>query len=138
MAMFQNPQLGPKEKGSTETFIGPSVKLEGNFSGEGDVVIEGMMIGNLTTKGDIRVGQGASIEAEIKTKNALIAGKIKGNVNVSNHLKLASSAIVNGDIRAASLAVDEGAVVNGKIIMTRERSAKEPSTPEQSVDKSKA
>ncbi|OGY90096.1 MAG: hypothetical protein A3B30_03340 [Candidatus Komeilibacteria bacterium RIFCSPLOWO2_01_FULL_52_15] len=136
--MFQNPPQTQKDKGSAETFIGPSVKLEGNFSGEGDVVIEGVMTGNLATKGDIRVGQGASIEAEVRSKNALIAGKVKGNITIGGHLKLASSAIINGDIRTFSLAIDEGAVVNGKIIMGKEKPIKDALSSDMPVDKSKA
>lgn len=123
--MFNPNTKDMREQTNAETFIGPSVKLEGNFTGDGDVVIEGMLIGNLTTKGDVRVGANAMIEAEVRAKNATIAGKLKGNLTVSNNLKLTGTSNISGDIKAMTLAIDEGAVINGKILMSRDRSAKD-------------
>jgi len=113
---------------SAETFIGPSVKLEGNFSGEGDVVIEGMLVGNLVTKGDVRVGTNAVIEAEVQAKNANVAGKVRGNI-IANLLKLTATASIQGDIKAMALSIEEGAVVNGKINMSREKLDRGPQAP---------
>jgi len=110
---------------SVETFIGPSVKLEGNFTAEGDVVVEGILIGTMTTQGNIRVGPQASIEATIQAKNATIAGNIKGNVRIDNSLKVSSSASIHGDIKTASISIEEGAVVNGKISMRKDKTGKE-------------
>jgi len=115
---------------SAETFIGPSVKLEGNFSGDGDVVIEGILVGHLSTLGDVRVGQNAVIEAEIKAQSATIAGKIKGNVITTNSLKIMSSASIHGDIKTMSLTIEDGASINGKINMSKDKIAKEISSTE--------
>ncbi|MBT4495313.1 hypothetical protein HOC73_01045, partial [bacterium] len=38
---------------SIETVIGPSVKVEGDFSGQGDIVVEGIVLGSLKTKGHL-------------------------------------------------------------------------------------
>lgn len=124
--MFNNQREGGVATGvNTETFIGPSVKLEGTFTGEGDMVVEGMLVGTIATKGDIRVGTNALIEADITATNATIAGKVKGNVTVHAALKLLATAHVGGDIKAASLSVESGAVINGKLQMTKEKVAKE-------------
>jgi cytoskeletal protein CcmA (bactofilin family) len=117
-----SPAAKETQKGSgPETFIGPSVKLEGNFSAEGDVVVEGILMGTLTTQGDVKVGPQATIEAEVRAKNAYIAGRIKGNVMVSNSLRIASTAIILGDIKTLALSVEEGAQLNGKLFMSREK-----------------
>ena len=110
---------------NAETFIGPSVKLEGNFSGDGDVVVEGILVGTLNTRGDVRIGGNAVIEAAVSAKNATVAGKIKGNLNISNELKLTGTASITGDIRTGSLAVEQGAVLNGKILMGKEKNTRE-------------
>lgn len=121
--MFSSTPAGKEvqKNGGPETYIGPSVKLEGNFTAEGDVVVEGILIGTISTQGDIRVGPQATIEAEIRAKNAYIAGKIKGNLAISNSLKIAGSAVILGDIKTLSLAVEEGAQLNGKLFMSREK-----------------
>lgn len=134
--MFSNQSRETAQAGSVETLIGPSVKLEGNFSGEGDVVVEGFLIGNLTTKGDVRVGPQAQIEAEIKAKNATIAGRVKGNLTLTS-LSLTSTATITGDIKTASLSVEEGAVINGKVMMGKEKPNREHAPLEAATDKAK-
>ena len=137
MAMFANQGREGDASLGAETHIGPSVKMEGTFAGDGDVVIEGILVGQLSTKGDLRVGPQASIEAELRSKNATIAGKVKGNITVTNSLKLAPTANVSGDIKALSLSVDDGAVINGKLIMCREKTSRENGTHEPIADKPK-
>ena len=44
--MFNKNQSSIPQK-NVETIIGPSVKLEGNFKGEGDLLIEGILVGKL-------------------------------------------------------------------------------------------
>lgn len=107
-----------------ETFIGPQVRVQGDFSGEGNVRVEGSVVGNLHTKGDVTVGQQAVIEAELKAHNALVAGKVKGNLTVTQSLTLQATANVLGDIKAVSLIVEEGAVINGRIVMSKEKAEK--------------
>ena len=100
-----------------ETIIGPSVKVEGDFSGDGDVIVEGIVSGNLKTKNHLKVMQGAKIQAEIEAKSAFIAGDIIGNINVADDLELTASAKIKGDISANIISVERGAVLNGKITM---------------------
>lgn len=135
--MFTSPSREGMQPSAAETHIGPSVKVEGNFSGDGDVVIEGVLMGTLSTKGDVRVGTNAVIEAEVKAKNATIAGKVRGNITTSNHLKLMSTAGVSGDIKAMTLTIEEGAVVNGKIMMSHDKFQKDLPVAEPRKEKAK-
>jgi cytoskeletal protein CcmA (bactofilin family) len=113
--MFK-PEEGNKNQ-STETIIGLSVKVEGDFIGEGNVVVEGVVIGNLKTKNNLRVGDQAKIQAKVEAENAQIAGEITGNISVSQFLDIKASAKINGDINAAILAIEKGAKINGRISM---------------------
>ena len=83
--MFAKNQPTTSQK-SIETIIGPSVKVEGNFKGEGDLVIEGILVGDLQTKNNLKVGQNAIVDANIKANNAFISGKIKGNIIVKGKI----------------------------------------------------
>ncbi|HPI67019.1 MAG TPA: polymer-forming cytoskeletal protein [bacterium] len=100
-----------------ETIIGPSVKVEGDFNADGNVIIEGQMIGNLKTQKGLRVGEGAKIKANISAENAWVGGEIVGNINILDHLELASGAVIKGDIEAENLTVATGAKINGQIKM---------------------
>ncbi|MFH0856831.1 MAG: polymer-forming cytoskeletal protein [bacterium] len=111
----------PSEKNSQdseiETIIGPSVKVEGDFVGEGNVIVEGFVSGALKTNKNLKVGEKAKILANIKATNALIAGEVNGNINIEGTLELTATAKVNGDIKAKIMVIAAGAIFNGKCEM---------------------
>jgi len=116
------------EYGGGETIIAQGVKLEGDFKSEGNVVVEGEVNGTLTTTNDLRVAEGARINANTKAQSAVIAGEINGNLKIGEKLELLASAKINGDVDAKILSVTPGAIVNGKISMGDVAPASEPIT----------
>ncbi|MDD5040279.1 MAG: polymer-forming cytoskeletal protein [Patescibacteria group bacterium] len=122
MALFSNQTEGSSE---TETIIGPSVKVEGNFKSEGNISVNGFVQGSITTSADLRVGQNAKIKAEVAAKNLFLQGEIRGNVIVSDKAQLSSTAKVLGNITTKILSVEEGAVINGKCTMLHEQQESE-------------
>jgi cytoskeletal protein CcmA (bactofilin family) len=105
------------EFGGSETIIAQGVKLEGDFKSEGNVVVEGEVNGSLTTSNDLRVSEGARINANTKAQSAVIAGEINGNLKITDKLELLATAQINGDIDAKTLSVTPGAIINGKLSM---------------------
>jgi len=97
-----------------ETIIGEGVKVEGTFNAFGDVIIKGELTGSLETENNLSVKDRGKVEADIRAKNALIAGEIKGNLDVEEKIELSSTAKVFGDINCRVLAINEGAVLNGR------------------------
>ncbi|MBI4089977.1 MAG: polymer-forming cytoskeletal protein [Candidatus Kerfeldbacteria bacterium] len=116
MAMFTREEPGDR---SAETVIGPSVKVEGNFVGSGNVVVEGSVTGTIRTSKDLRVGEGAKIKADIEAANVTVAGEVHGNVKANGRLDLGPSAKVFGNVETMSLTVANGAVLNGKCTMVK-------------------
>lgn len=117
---------------SVETVIGPSVKVEGDFVGQGDVVVEGTVVGNLKTDGNLRVGPQAEITAEVAAANAFVAGKIHGDVAVGGALEIAETAAITGDVSCSSISVEAGATLNGHVSMrgaATQRGKKQASLP---------
>jgi len=101
------------EEGENETIIGPSVKVDGDFLSEGNVLVQGVVNGSLKTKGNLRVGEGAKIKANIDAHNAIVEGEVKGNVSVQDNLELGGSAVIEGDIITKILSIEPGAILNG-------------------------
>lgn len=101
----------------TDTIIGPSVKVEGDFVTEGNVIVEGTICGTIKTSKSLKVGPTSKIFANIWADNALIAGEIQGNLNISDKLELTSSAKIFGDIKTGNLSIAPGAILNGKCQM---------------------
>jgi cytoskeletal protein CcmA (bactofilin family) len=112
-----------ENKGGTkdaETVIGPSVMVKGNLNSSGNIIIEGILKGGIKTAGEVYVGDKAQITADVEAKTARIGGEIRGNLNIQELLYISSTAKIFGDINCASLAVEQGAVINGKFSMGKD------------------
>lgn len=116
MSVFTRSSEGsPRE---AETVIGPSVKVEGNFAGSGNVVVEGNFNGTLKTSQNLRVGSEAKVKADVEAANAYVAGEIRGNLKVAGRTELTASAKVFGNIETKVVSIEPGALFNGKCVMT--------------------
>jgi len=107
-----------------ETIIGPSVKVKGNFHGQGNIIIEGQVEGSIKTDKYLLVGEKAEITASIEVGEAKIAGIVTGNISVKGYLEIAATAKINGDINAHEVSIEKGGVVNGKLTTGNEKSRK--------------
>jgi cytoskeletal protein CcmA (bactofilin family) len=103
-----------------ETIIGPSIKVKGNFNGQGNIVVEGILEGSLKTNGDVFIGDRAKISASIEAKEARIGGEVSGNIKIKKHAEIVASAKIFGDIECSSMSVERGAIFNGKCVMIAE------------------
>lgn len=113
--MFSRDEQPAAGGRSAETIIGPSIKVEGNFIGQGNIVVDGAVVGTLKTSEDITVGPEANIEADVEGRNMHVAGKIKGNLKINGKLDLSSSAVITGDVEAEVLSMEAGASFNGRL-----------------------
>ena len=105
------------ETSEVETIVGPSVKVEGDFVSQGNVLIQGIVAGTVKTERHLEVQEGAKIAANVRAASAKISGEIRGNVKVKEVLELTPSARVIGDVDAKILIVAAGAVLHGRCTM---------------------
>ncbi|OGY80053.1 MAG: hypothetical protein A3B74_05390 [Candidatus Kerfeldbacteria bacterium RIFCSPHIGHO2_02_FULL_42_14] len=111
--LFKSPQ---SHSATPETIIGPSIRVEGQLIGEGNVTVEGSIMGMLKTTKDVYIGDKAKLQADIEAQNIIIAGEIKGNVKVYGKIEIKSSARIIGDIEAGIISVETGAMIKGKCV----------------------
>lgn len=102
---------------NAETIIGPSIKVKGNFHGDGNIVVEGIVEGNIKTKKFFLQGAQSLIDANIEAKDSKISGQVNGNLNIENYLEITNSAKIKGDIKANIISIEKGAIINGHIQM---------------------
>ena len=87
--------------------------IQGN-SQAAEIYAEGAKItGELRSNGSIKVGQSSVIIGNIFATSAVIAGAVKGDIDVRGPVVLDSSAIVMGDIKSKSVQINNGAVIEG-------------------------
>lgn len=106
-----------KAGGEVETVVGPSVKVQGDFVSQGNIVIEGQVKGSIKTDKNLRVEEGAQIDAEVTAESALLAGEVRGNIHILGTAELTPTAKLYGDIEAKTLIVAAGAILHGRVIM---------------------
>lgn len=69
--------------------------------------------GNITCTGIVKIGQGSVIIGDITAGAAAIAGAVKGNLDVKGPVILDSTAVIKGNIKAKSVQLINGAVLEG-------------------------
>ena len=120
--MFNNRQQDNFRAGSSAdrskvTIIAHGVRVEGNFTSQGDVLIEGDVDGNVATTGMLTVGPLAKLKADVKAAKAVVAGTIEGNLFIDGHLEIQATARLLGDVTCETASLGTGATLNGKVII---------------------
>ena len=94
------------------TVIGKGSKVVANCQIEGRIRVEGDLKGQVTSNGVV-IGASGEVEADIKTGEATIDGKLVGNMEATDSIRLGKNSVVIGEIKSSRLFVEEGAVLKG-------------------------
>jgi len=110
----QAPVAAPISK--IETVIGPNAYFKGELQSDGGVRIDGIFEGNIDITGNLVIGEGAKVIADVKANNISISGAIKGNIS-GNRVEILETGRVWGDLTINSLLLNEGAYLRGQTTM---------------------
>ncbi len=106
-----------------ETVLSNQIKLEGRLQSTSNIRFDGEMNGDLTTEGDLSVGEGGRVQGNVTGRNVVVGGSIQGNVNTTGRLEILATGKVFGDIVVGSLIIDEGGILRGKSAVHSDESA---------------
>lgn len=98
--------------------------VKGEIISNGDIRIDGTLIGSIKSQGKLIVGEKGKIEGEINCQRADFEGDIKGQVQVGELLSLKATCKFEGEVTTAKLAVEPGATFNGTCVMNKDKAAK--------------
>jgi cytoskeletal protein CcmA (bactofilin family) len=99
-----------------ETIIGPNAYFRGDVQSDGGVRIDGIFEGTVDITGNLVIGEGAKVVADISANNISISGAIKGNIT-GNRVEILETGRVWGDLTINSLLLNEGAYLRGQTMM---------------------
>ena len=105
---------------STTTLIPKGTRIEGDLNFLGCLEIEGTVVGNVRSedqKSRVRILHGGLLEGEIRVSDVVINGNVRGDIFAGNLIKLASKAVVEGNIHYSLIEVDKGAEVIGSFVL---------------------
>jgi cytoskeletal protein CcmA (bactofilin family) len=103
--------------GNGTTIIGAGTIINGDISSNGDIRIDGTLIGNLSSKAKVLIGQEGIVEGDINGQQADIMGKVTGMLKIKELLQLKGKCNVNGELFAGKLEVEPTATFNGSCHM---------------------
>ena len=123
------------------TVIGKSVIIRGDLSGSEDLYLDGDIEGTITLpENRLTIGPNARAKADIHARDVVVLGRLTGNVTATGRVDLRESALVNGDIVATRLAIEESVTLKGRVELkggaeTQAASASLPAAAESSASK---
>lgn len=71
------------------------------------------IMGEVVSEGSVKIGQSSVIIGNISAQSAVIAGAVKGDIDVHGPVVLDTSAIVMGNIKSKAVQINNGAVIEG-------------------------
>jgi len=98
----------------SKNILSSDVKIVGSIEFENELFIDGKLEGEIRSEGSLTVGENAQISGNIYTKSVTVLGKVSGNITVQERCELKSRAQLMGDLKAARLTIEEGAIFEGK------------------------
>ncbi|MEM6964240.1 MAG: polymer-forming cytoskeletal protein [Bacteroidota bacterium] len=104
-------------------------RIEGTIASENDIRIDGTIEGILNCKAKVIIGPTGVIKGDVRCENAVIEGRLEGNLNVTQLLTVKESAEVHGDVVTNKLLVQSGAVFNVTCTMGENRKSQNSASP---------
>ena len=108
--------------------IGKSITIKGDLSGNEDLQIEGNVEGRIDLPNNqLTIGAEGRVKAEVHAKSVVVIGHVTGNLSAAERIQVEATGVVDGDVKAPRLVIQEGAMLNGGVEMSGGGGAKTPS-----------
>ncbi|HEX7081130.1 MAG TPA: polymer-forming cytoskeletal protein [Gammaproteobacteria bacterium] len=113
MALFRR-RIADSSRGPT-TFIAPSTKIVGTITGGGPYVFCGTVEGDCDIDGPVTLAAGGRWKGTMRATDVIVSGEVDGDVVARQRVEISGTARVTGSLSGHSIAVAEGAVIEGEI-----------------------
>jgi cytoskeletal protein CcmA (bactofilin family) len=108
VASSSSPQTGHKNRLSND------VEIKGSIRFKDELLVDGKVEGEITSTGSLSIQENARIRAEVRVGSVIVEGKVHGNITATQTVELRAGSEVVGDIKAAVLTMEAGAIFVGK------------------------
>lgn len=111
------PTNSPKPSGKLG-YIGESIFIKGELTGNEDLTIEGRVEGKIELKDHhLTIGRPGKVNAEIFAKSVTITGEVIGNVRADERIEISNQGRLKGDITSPRITIADGAHFKGSVDM---------------------
>lgn len=101
-------------------FLDNGSHLEGELSFETSFRVDGRFTGQVTSMGDLIVGEGGEVEGDLRVGQIFISGTVRGNIRAAKKIQISPRGKVFADIDTPALVIEDGAFFEGSCSMARE------------------
>jgi cytoskeletal protein CcmA (bactofilin family) len=96
--------------------ISQGIRIKGEITGSEDLFVDGPMEGKLNlANGSLTVGPNGSIKADVSAREVIVRGRVEGKIAGRERVQLWSTGYVTGEVQTQRLAIEDGAVLRGKV-----------------------
>lgn len=112
--MASNPnQKQAAELDKVGTILGPESHFEGNLKAPNSVRVDGELVGDIETPGDVYIGEVASCTGNVTCRNLYHCGYLKGDVMAEGRIELSRTAKLIGNSTMSNLITEPGSELVG-------------------------
>jgi cytoskeletal protein CcmA (bactofilin family) len=97
------------------SIIGPGMRVRGDCETDGTLRIEGTVEGTVKAGKAVVIGKDGVVQGDVDTQDAIIGGRVNGAVVAESRLELQATSVIEGEIRARRIKLDEGGRINGTV-----------------------
>ena len=96
--------------------ISQGIRIKGEITGKEDLFIDGNLEGKLDLSGaSVTVGPNGKVKADIQAREIIVRGSVNGKLSGRDRVQLWNSGSVIGEVQTERLAIEDGAVLRGKV-----------------------
>jgi cytoskeletal protein CcmA (bactofilin family) len=106
---------GAQTRDNVISIIGPGMRVTGDCETEGTLRIEGTVDGTVRAGKAVVIGKDGVVNGDVATQDAIIGGRVSGAVIAESRLELQATSVIEGEIRARRIKLDEGGRINGTV-----------------------
>ena len=115
MAKNTNDTNGQPGREGVISIIGPGMRVVGDCDTEGTLRIEGSVEGTVRAGKAVVVGKDGMVDGDIVTQDAVVGGRVTGSIMAESRLELQATCVIEGQIQARRIKLEEGGKVNGMV-----------------------
>ncbi|MEO8886949.1 MAG: polymer-forming cytoskeletal protein [Mucilaginibacter sp.] len=87
------------------------------------IFLDQKLTGNLFCSENIFIEKDGRLDGNICSKHLVVGGVVNGNISATELLEITKTAVIKGKVRATSICIEPGAIVNGAITIGEDKAA---------------
>jgi cytoskeletal protein CcmA (bactofilin family) len=112
------PAPHPSPRPGGNCLIGSKTTVKGEITGDEDILVEGVVEGQIRISRDLRVGPGGVVKANVEAQSVVVSGELFGDCQASQRVEIQATGRLTGNIRSPRVVIAEGATFKGNSDMS--------------------